>query len=209
MLEVPVYNTAGEQIETISVDEALFGGEVNVSLVKQAVVAYHTNRRQGSAANLSRGRVSGTNKKPYAQKHTGHARRGDLKTNLLRGGGVAFAKEARTYRRCFPRQMRRKALQSAILAKMLGQDLAVIDGLTFEAPKTKTLATTLRNLKINRSCLLTVAGADHNAYLSGRNIPHLAVCTMADLNAFDVATRQKMLVTRDAMAALMNQETKP
>jgi large subunit ribosomal protein L4 len=209
MLEVPVYNTAGEQVETMSVDEALFGGEVNVSLVKQAIVAYHANRRQGSAANLSRGQVSGTNKKPYAQKHTGHARRGDMKTNLLRGGGVTFAKAPRSFRKCLPRQMRRRALQSAILAKLLGQDLAVVDGLKFEEPKTKPLVSLLRNLKINRSCLLTIAGADHNAYLSGRNIPNLAVCTTADLNAFDVATRRKMLVTRDAMAALMNRETQP
>jgi len=209
MLEVPVYNTAGEKIDTMGVDEAALGGTVNVDLLKQAIVAYHANRRQSSAANRSRSMVAGTTKKAYAQKHTGHARRGDLKTNLLRGGGVAFAKRPRDFRKALPKKMRRRALQSAVLAKVLGQDLAVVEGLAFEAPQTKRMAEVLRNLHVDRSCLLALGAADRNAYLSGRNIPHLAVRPVRELNAFDVATRQKMLVTREAMAALLGGEERP
>jgi len=206
MLEVPVYNVSGQQIDTWQVDEQAFGGKVNVALLKQAVVTYHANRRQGTAATKSRGMVEGSTRKLYAQKHTGNARRGNIRTNIMRGGGVAFAKRARDFRKAFPKNMRKAALKSAILAKLLGHDLMVLDGLSVQAPRTKEMAGVLRNLKIDRSCLLALAGPDRNVYLSSRNIPGLTVRPAAELNAFDVATRQKMLVTAEAMKALMARE---
>lgn len=206
MLEVSVYNTSGEKIDTIEVDEKLFGSMVNTSLLKQAIVAYHANKRQGTAATRSRGMVTGSTRKLYRQKGTGNARRGAIRTNVLRGGGVAFAKTARDFSKKLPRKMRRAALDSAILAKMLGDDLMVIDGLQATEPKTKQMAEVLDNLKINRSCLLTLAERDRNVYLSSRNIPDLTVRAADDLNAFDVATRQKMLVTSEAMKALISRK---
>jgi large subunit ribosomal protein L4 len=206
MLDVPVYNTDGEQIDTLKVDEETFGGTVNVDLLKQAVVAYHANRRQGTAANRNRALVAGSRKKAYRQKGTGRARRGDMKTNLLRGGGVAFRKGPRDFRKGLPRKMRRRALQSAILAKMLAKDLMVVDGLKMEAPKTQAVAGLLKRLKIDRSCLLTLAERDRNIHLSSRNLPDLTVRIAAELNAFDVATRRKMLVTTEAMKALTGRE---
>jgi large subunit ribosomal protein L4 len=207
MLEVPVYDIEGKQVETLQVDENDFGGYVNEDLLKQAVVAYHANKRQGSAASLTRGQVSGSTAKAYKQKGTGRARRGDMRTPLIRGGGNAFAKSQRDYRKKLPRKMRRLALQSAILAKMLGQDLLVLKGLAIAEPKTRTLIGILKNLKINRSCLLALADRDHNVYLSSRNIGDLTVRTAGELNAFDVATRQKMIVTSEAMSALSTRES--
>ncbi|MGB2823429.1 MAG: 50S ribosomal protein L4 [Phycisphaerae bacterium] len=207
MLDVPVYNTEGEKIDTLKVDEEVFGGSVNVDLLKQAVVTYHANRRQGTAANRNRALVAGTTAKAYRQKGTGRARRGDLKTNILRGGGVAFRKAPRSFRKRFPKKMRHRALQSAILAKILTSDLMVIDGLTMDEPGTKQMAGILKNLKLDRSCLLALAERDRNIYLSSRNLPDLTVCVTADLNAFDVATRQKMLVTSEAMKALTSRES--
>jgi large subunit ribosomal protein L4 len=209
MLDVPVYNPDGEQIDTLEVDEKALGGTVNVDLLKQAVVMYHANRRQGSAATRSRSRVAGTGAKAFRQKGTGRARRGDLKTNLLRGGGMAFRKEPHGFRKRMPQKMRRRALQSALLAKVLGRDLLVIDGLAMDEPKTRRMADVLRNLKIDRSCLLALAERDRSLYLAGRNLPDLTVRTAGELNAFDVATRQKMLVTREAMAALVGPEGQP
>jgi large subunit ribosomal protein L4 len=89
---------------------------------------------------------------------------------------------------------------------MMGSDLMVIDGLKVEAPKTATMAAVLKNLHINRSCLLALSERDSNVYLSSRNLPDLTVRITDELNAFDVATRQKMLVTSEAMSALMNRE---
>lgn len=206
MMEVPVYDTSGEKTGAIEVDESVFGSTVNVSLVKQAVVAYHANRRQGTSATRSRGLVSGSTKKLFRQKGTGNARRGQRRTNILKGGGVAFAKQTRDFRKKMPRKMRRAALASAILAKILGEDLLVVDGLGIDAPKTSEMATLLQNLEINRSCLLALAQRDNNIYLSSRNIRHLTVRTAAELNAAEIALRQKMLVTREAMDALMGQE---
>ena len=206
MLEVPVYNTSGEKVETLQVDEAAFGGQVNVVLLKQAIVAYHANRRQGSATTRSRSQVVGSTRKLFRQKGTGNARRGARRTNVLRGGGVAFGKSPRDYGKRLPRKMRRAALDSAILAKILGEDLMVVDGLKIEAPRTREMASVLRSLDVNRSCLLALAERDQNIYLSARNISDLTVRIAEELNAFDVATRQKMLVTRDAMQALLGQE---
>ncbi|NLW87677.1 MAG: 50S ribosomal protein L4 [Planctomycetes bacterium] len=207
MLEVSVYNTSGEKIETLKVDEAAFGGEVNISLLKQAVVAYHANQRQGTAKSKTRAEVQGSTKKLYRQKGTGNARRGNVRTNVMRGGGHAFGKRPRDHRKDMPRSMRRAALNSALLAKMLGDDLLVVDGLKAESPKTAPIAKVLENLKINRSCLLTLAQHDQNMYLSARNIPDITVRVAGDLNAFEVATRQKMLVTREAMDAILARET--
>lgn len=208
MLEVPVYNTDGEKIETLKVDEAIFGGEVNVDLVKQAIVAYHANRRQGSAKTKSRAEVTATTKKMYRQKGTGNARHGAKTVNLLRGGGNTFAKRPRDFGKKLPRKMRKAALASAILAKLLGNDLCVVDGLKLDAPKTGTMSTLMDKLEINRSCLLAMAQRDNNIYLSSRNLADLTVRITAELNAYDVAVRQKMIVTSDAMKVLCGQEGK-
>lgn len=206
MLEVPVYNTSGEQIRSLQVDEATFGTVVNVDLLKQAVVAYHANRRQGSAQTRGRSQVHGSTRKLFRQKGTGNARRGSIRSNLQRGGGVTFAKKPRSFRKTLPKKMRQAALRSAILAKMLGEDLMVLDGLSIEQPKTREMAQMLDNLKINRTCLLVLGQRDRGVYLSSRNIPDLTVQIIEELNAFDVATRRKMMVTSEAMEKLIGQE---
>ena len=205
MLEVSVYNTAGKVIETLQIDEERFGNTVNVDLLKQAIVAYHANKRQGSATTKGRSQVVGSTRKIFRQKGTGRARRGNIRTHLVRGGGVTFAKQPRDFRKGLPRKMRRRALDSAILAKLLGHDLLVVDGLEVTEPKTKLVAELLANLKIDRSCLLTIPERNQALWKSARNIPDVTVRTAGELNAFDVATRQKMLVTREAMDMLLSQ----
>lgn len=207
MLEVPVYNISGQKIDTLKVDEQVLGGTVNAALVKQAVVAYHANQRQGTAQTKSRADVAGSTRKLYHQKGTGNARRGNVRTNVMKGGGMAFAKRTRDFRQTLPKKMRQAALKSAILAKLLGSDLMVLDGLNLDAPKTAQMAKVLQALQINRSCLLTLAQRDANVYLSSRNLPDLTVRIAEELNAYDVATRQKMIVTLDAMKALVGQES--
>ena len=206
MLDVPIYNCDGEKVDTFKVDEKLLGETVNAPLLKQAVVAYHANRRQGSASTRSRGMVSGSTKKMFKQKGTGRARRGPIRTPVVRGGGHTFAKTPHSFRKRMPQKMRQAALRTAILAKILGEDLLIVDQLAFDVPKTKQMAEVVRNLKINRSCLLALAERDLNVVKSGRNLPDLTIRTAGELNAFDVATRQKMLVTSDAMKAILAKE---
>jgi len=197
---------AGKQIETLEVDEARFGGRVNVPLLKQAVVAYHTNSHQGSAATRNRSMVAGSTRKLYRQKGTGNARRGAIRSPVVRGGGMTFNKDPHRDRHRLSQGMRRKALDSAILAKLLGADMVVVDGLKLESPKTKTIVDMLGKLKVDRSCLLTIREPDDVVYRSARNIPRLAVRVLAELNAFEVAKRQKMVLTREAMDALLEGE---
>ncbi len=208
MLEVPVYDMQGKEVEKLSVDEAAFGGEVNIPLLKQAVVAYHTNTHQGSAATRSRGMVSGSTRKMFRQKGTGSARRGGRRTNVLRGGGVAFAKVPHRVRHTMTKKMRARALDSAILAKMLGEDLVVVQGLKLDAPRTKTIVAMLEKLNVDRSFVLTLAARDDAVYRSTRNIPKSAVRTLSELNAFEVAKRQKMVVSREAMDTLLEGKKK-
>jgi large subunit ribosomal protein L4 len=208
MLEVPVYNTEGEKIDSLKIGQEVFGARVNVALLKQAIVAYHANRRRSTAATKSRSMVDGSTRKVYRQKGTGYARRGQLRTNLMRGGGVTFAKQPHDRRKKLTRKMKAAAVHSAVLAKILGEDLLVVEGLGMDAPRTRHMAELLGKLGIRRSCLLTLAQRDPNVYLSSRNIPDLTVRIAEELNAYDIATRQKMLVTREAMAVLMGREAR-
>ena len=206
MLEVPVYNVEGQKVSTLQVDETVFGSQVNVALLKQVIVAYRANARQGTVCTKSRADVAGSTRKLYKQKGTGNARRGNIRTNVMRGGGMAFAKKPRDFRQSMPKKMRHAALNSAILAKLVGQDLMVLEGLAVAKPQTKQMAALLKNLKINRTCLLTIAEQDRNLYLSSRNLQDLTVRVMADLNAYDVTARRTMVVTSEAMKALMSRE---
>jgi large subunit ribosomal protein L4 len=89
MIELPVYNQSGQEVDKLIIDEKLLGGEVNAALLKQAVVMYHANLRQGTVATRGRGDVEGSTRKLYKQKHTGSARRGNIRTNVMKGGGMA------------------------------------------------------------------------------------------------------------------------
>lgn len=203
MIEVAVHNPDGSRTGAIQVEEAWFGGKVRLDLLRLAVRRHEANQRVGSVKTKSRGEVAYSTKKLYAQKHTGRARMGGRGNPIRRKGGHAFAKRPRDFSLAMPKKMRRRALDSAILAKILGSDLMVVDGLKVQAPRTKVVAGLLANLKINRSCLLTIAQRDGDLWKSARNIPDVTVRVAAELNAYDVATRQKMLVTREAMTMLL------
>ncbi len=202
MIDLAVYNKNGEQVDTLSVDEAVFGSEVRLPLLKQALVMYQTNRRQGSARTKSRGMVSGSTKKLYRQKGTGNARVGPRRNPIRRGGGRTFAKLARPFHHRLPAKARRLARNSAILAKLLDQSLTVVDQLSIDQPRTKDMVALLKALKLDRSCLLTLAGHDINILKSSRNIPGLDVTIVEQLNALDICSKQKMLCTREAIELL-------
>lgn len=203
MLDVPVYNEDGDQIETVSVDEASLGGEVRPALLKQALVMYQANRRQGSSSTKSRGMVAGTTHKLYRQKGTGNARAGSSRTNIRRGGGMAFAKRPRDFRKSMPKKMRRLARDNAILAKILSGDLLLLEELQYEQPKTKRFATMLRQLKAERGCVVALAEQEENIYKSARNIPKTDVMEVAQLNAYDILRRNRLVMTKQSLASLL------
>jgi large subunit ribosomal protein L4 len=203
MIDLTIYNKKGEQVGSVKVDEATLGGRVRHSLLKQAIVMYHANKRLGTATTKGRGLVAGSTRKLYKQKGTGNARAGNIRTPVRRGGGVAFQKELRDFTLGMPQKARQLAKKSAVLAKILAGNVVVIDGLAMEGPKTKDFAAILGNLKIDRSCLVALAEYNENIYKSVRNIEKVAVMPVAELNAGDICTRQKMLFTKDALTAFI------
>ena len=206
MIDLTVYNRDGQEVESLKVDESVFGGLVRYPLLKQAIVRYHANKRVGTAATKGRSMVAGSTRKLFRQKGTGNARVGNIRTGKRVGGGVTFAKVARDFGKRMPKKQRRLARDSAILAKLLSNNVVVVDGLDFERPKTKDFLSVLGNLEIERSCLVTINSIDVNLYKSARNIPRVAVIPVADLNAGDICSHRKILFTKQAFLTLLNKE---
>lgn len=198
MLTVPVYNESGKQIGKEQIDEMLLGGELNPALLKQAVVMYHANRRQGSVAQKTRAEVAGSSRKIYRQKGTGRARMGNLRTPIRRGGSRAFPRKPRDFRQGLPKKMRRLARNQAVLAKIQSSEAVIVDGLTFDQPKTKRFADLLRALHADRGCVFAIDGVDDVLFKSGRNLQRTEVTNVADLNAFDILARRRLVFTKEA-----------
>lgn len=206
MIELTVYNTSGQQVDTLRIDESVLGGCVRYALLKQALVMYHANKRVGTAATKGRGMVAGSSKKLYRQKGTGNARVGTRRTGKRVGGGMIFAKTARDFSQRMPRKQKKLARDSAVLAKLRASNVVVVDGLAFEKPRTKDFAGILRNLKIDRSCLVAISDYDDNIYRSARNIRKVAVLPIADLNAADIVNHRQVLFTKDALTSFLDRE---
>ena len=133
---------SGKKIDSLAIDESSLGNEVRPSLLKQAYVMFHANRRQGSARTKSRGMVEGSTRKIYRQKGTGNARMGTVRTIIRKGGGVAFAKTKKTevFRKRMPKRMRRLANRNALLAKLVDNEVKCVDSLDMDAPRTKRVS---------------------------------------------------------------------
>ncbi|MFO0840053.1 MAG: 50S ribosomal protein L4 [Phycisphaerae bacterium] len=201
MLSVPVYDEAGQQVGSESIEPGVLGGEVNASLLKQAIVAYAANRRQGTVAQKTRGEVEGSSRKLYKQKGTGRARTGNLRNPIKRGGGRAFPRKPRDFSLELPRKMRRLARNQAVLSKIQSQDALIVTPKPFEAPKTKRLAAMLKAVNATKGCVLATRGVDSMVYRSGRNIPRTQIVDVAQLNAHDILSRRKLIFTREAFDA--------
>jgi len=203
MIEVKIYNKDGGDAGAIQVEEAWFGGKVHKDLLRLAVRRHEANQRQGTVATKGRGLVEGSTKKIFAQKHTGRARAGTIRSPKRRGGGVTFRKIPRDFDLGMPKKMRRQALDSALLARLLDQEIIVVDGLTLDAPKTKEMSRTLKAVGIERSCLLALAAGSEVLYKSARNLPRVRVRQVADLNAYDVLWPNRVVFTRPAFEAIL------
>src|SRR3954462_1044566 len=157
MIDVPIFNQAGKQIDTMKVDEAKFGGaEVNKPLLKQALVYYHANQRQGTVRTQARGEVAGSTRKMFRQKGTGNARTGGIRNPIKKGGGHAKQKRPKDWRQALPKKARQLATKSAILSKIQSNDIRVLSEIKLEQPKTKEVAKLWKALGLDRSVLVAI-----------------------------------------------------
>lgn len=199
MPRVPVYNPEGQQIDEIELKEEVFGVPLNEALLHQAVVRDMANARRGTASTKERGEVAGGGKKPWRQKGTGRARAGTIRSPLWRHGGIVFGPKPRDYSQAMPKKMRRAALKSALSARVADGDFIVVDGLRFEAPKTKAMAQVLRNLKVEDSALIVTAGDDRVIHRSARNLAGVLPIKAQELSVYRLLAFDKLVFTRDAV----------
>lgn len=206
MIDLPVYDQSGKKIDSLSIDEATLGGEVKPSLLKQAYVMFHANRRQGSARTKGRSQIEGSTKKMYKQKGTGNARMGNKRTNLRKGGGVAFAKTKtkEEFRLDMPKKMRRLANRNALLAKLVDSEVKCVADLGFKEPKTKSFTALLAALGVDRSCLVALDTGNRNAALSARNLPGVTTIRADQLNVFELLNHRYVLVDRNSLKAFLD-----
>jgi len=198
-VQISVYNNAGQEIDKIELDEAVFGLQPNEAVVHQALVRQLANSRQGTADTKTRREVSGSSRKLYKQKHTGMARAGNKRSPLRRGGGVIFGPHPRSYRQAMPKKMRRLAIRSILSAKVAGEELKVIDSFGLEEPKTKQMAQVLQALGIESSALLVTADLDTTVFKSARNIATVKTLPASMLNVVDLISHNTLLMTVDAV----------
>jgi large subunit ribosomal protein L4 len=198
-VKAPVYSLNGEVVEQIELSEAIFAIPFNESVVHQAMVRQLANGRQGTASTKTRGEVSGSTRKLYAQKHTGRARRGDIKSPLLRGGGVVFGPAPRSYRQSMPKKMRRLALKCLLSAKIREGNMRLVQELDFKEPKTKGMVNVLSSLGIDCSALVVTAQSAPNVTKSAANLTEVKVLPSALINVLDLLSYEILVATVPAV----------
>ena len=185
----------------ISLPESVFGKDFNEDLVHQAVITFLAGARQGSHKQKTRSEVRGGGKKPYRQKGTGRARAGTIRSPIWRGGGVPFAAVPRDYSKKINKKMYRAAIRS-ILSELYRQERII--GLakpTLEAPKTKVMAKIIKDAGLD-SVLIILDEMDTNIYLSARNIPHVEVVTVKEINPVVLLRSDKVAITPEALSLI-------
>ncbi|MHB1133423.1 MAG: 50S ribosomal protein L4 [Chloroflexota bacterium] len=196
-MQLPVYNLAGEVVEQVELSDAIFGLPLNAPLLHQAVVRQLANKRQGTHSTKTRAMVAGSRKKMYRQKGTGRARHGNQTTNLYPGGGVTFGPHPRDYRQRMPKRMRQAALRNALSAKVADQSLVLLQGLEFEAPKTKQMVAVLQAFAV-RSALVVLPESNSVVQKSTRNIPDVKTLSADSLNVLDVLGHRHLIMVLSA-----------
>jgi large subunit ribosomal protein L4 len=199
MPKVSVLNQAGTSVGEIELNEAIFGIVPNEAVLFESLVQQRASLRQGNHKVKTRAEVAGGGRKPWRQKGTGRARQGSIRSPQWRGGGIVFGPAPRSYSYKLPKKVRRLALLSALSTKVREEDVIVLEGLTFDAPKTKEFIKVLADLSINRKALIVTADLDETVALSARNIPGISVVTATGINVLDLIGHDKLVMTKAAV----------
>ena len=196
-MQLPQYDLNASATGTLEVSDVVFGAPENMELLHQALVYHRANQRRGSGSTLTRGQVSGTGRKPFAQKGTGRARQGSWKSPHHRGGGVAFGPTPRSYRQRMPKRMRRQAIRTALSGKAAADRLFVVEGLDEIEGKTSAMAATLSAFGVAGSALVVV-GRESQAGLAVRNLRRVKAVRADLLNALDLLRFDAALMSPEA-----------
>ena len=205
-MELSVYNIKGEDTgKKVTLNDAVFGIEPNEHAIYLDVKQYMANKRQGTHKSKERSEVSGSTRKLIRQKGSGGARRGDINSPVMVGGGRVFGPRPRNYSFKLNKKVKSLARKSALSLKAQENAIFVVEDFTFAAPKTKEFISIAQNLKVADKKLLLVLGSENkNVYLSARNVPKAKVVTTSELNTYKVLDCANLVLTESSLAAINN-----
>ena len=201
MAKVSVYNMEGKEVESIDLNDAVFGVEVNEHLVHMAVVQQLANNRQGTQKAKTRSEVSGGGRKPWRQKGTGHARQGSTRAPQWTGGGVVFAPVPRDYSFKMNKKEKRAALKSVLTAKVQENKVVILDELKLDEVKTKAMVNVLNNVKAEKA-IVVLKENDEKVMLSARNIADVQTSLVNTINVYDILKHNTLVMTKEAVQAI-------
>ena len=201
-MEKKVYSTSGKELRTITLDDKVFGLPVNDDVIYYAITNELANKRVGTACTKTRAEVHGSNNKPYKQKGTGNARRGDKKSPIMVGGGITFGPKPRDFSYGIPKKEKRLAMKTILSAHAQGDRLTVVEDFTIDSGKTKDLVAILNNFAKDERTVLILKDDDEKIKQAGRNIPNLTFLSYNRLNAHDLYYGRKVIVLESAVANL-------
>jgi len=198
---IDVYNINGEKVSQLELAESIFNVPVKQSVLHEVVTMQLACRRAGSASVKHRSDVKGSTRKLYKQKGTGRARRGDIKSPLLRGGGSIFGPDPRSYSYKVPKKIRKQALKMALSSKIQTNNLLVLDKFELEKARTKGFTSVLDNLKVKKALIITET-VNENLELSSRNVPGIKVMRYEGLNVYDILKYEKLILLETSIKGI-------
>ena len=201
MAVVDVINSKAEKVSQVELTDGIFNVPVTPSVLHEVVVMQLANRRSGTASVKHRSDVRGSRKKLFRQKGTGRARRGDIRSPLLRGGGSVFGPDPRSYAYKVPKKVRKLALKMALSSKLQGDDLIVVDSLALDQIKTRDFVQVLGALAVE-SVLIVTEGKDDTLELSSRNVPGVKIMRTEGLNVYDILKYQKLVLLESSIKGI-------
>ncbi len=202
MPKLPVVDMSGVQVGDIELKDEIFSIEPNICAMHEAVKNHLANKRQGTQSALTRAEVSGGGKKPWRQKGTGHARQGSIRAPQWRHGGIVFAPKPRDYSYSINRKLKRLALKSALSSKLLDNEIIVLDSITMDEYKTKTIVNMLNSINALPKSLIVLPDSDKKVVNSIRNIPKVKSTRADSINTYDILNAGKLVLVRSAVGII-------
>ena len=202
MPKVDVYNMQGKKVSTVDLKEEIFGIEPNEAVVHSVLVNFLANQRQGTQNTKTRAEVRGGGRKPWRQKGTGRARQGSIRAPQWIKGGIALGPKPRSYKYQVNKKEKRLAIKSCLSSKVLENQLVVVDSLPFKEIKTKEMAKTLTNLKVEGKTLILLPEKNETVQKSARNIEGVKTTLVNTINVYDLLKYNNLVVTLDTVKKL-------
>ena len=199
MAKLSVYNMKKEAVDSIELNDLVFGAEYNEALIHQVVVAQHNNARQGTKSTLTRSEVNASKKKMYRQKGTGGARHDERSAPQFDGGGVVFAPKPRDFSQKINKKMRDIAFSSAISQKIAQNEVYIIDDIKFADSKTKAASEFLKTFGLNKRTIIITDGKDESVIKATNNIQKVSAQDVALVNVCDVVENTFLVFTKNAI----------